>query len=282
MAYSPIVWVYRDPLTIQKLQQGEDNNVWTSEHRIIGCNVDVTGSDTANIAGGRVEIAGKWLKRDTNDGTTGLSLTAAEASSWFSASGGEGSATGWYIVAFNDSGSSFICKYRLSAPAYSDTSSGTGIGEKIYDKTGTTWMRYIGFVSNDDTNNYIKQSTYGDWVTYLQVLTAASTTGNCFIAAGAATTATTASVSRLVPSWSRQCNITITTLGAGHHTYVFGGDEPIIEDPRQFFQSTSPVGGGYINFVRVSPLREVAYKVSANTSNIHIDGYSNAAIRGHA
>ena len=44
MAYSEVGWNYKDPITVQKQQQMADNSVWTSEHRMVGCITNSTGS----------------------------------------------------------------------------------------------------------------------------------------------------------------------------------------------------------------------------------------------
>ena len=132
MAYSDVSWAYKDPITVQKMTQMADNTIWTSEHYIQGCELSVTGTATVDIAGGRLEIDGNWLLRDTNDGTTGLSLTATDNNDWEEGATQEANATCMYVVAYNDSGNSFTCRFRLSAPAYSNTSSKTGTGPKRY------------------------------------------------------------------------------------------------------------------------------------------------------
>ena len=76
--YSSATWNYKDAGDIVKLQQVHDNAIYLSEHRIFGCEADVTGSDTAIIQGGRMEINGTWLYRTGTD-TSGLALTASEA-----------------------------------------------------------------------------------------------------------------------------------------------------------------------------------------------------------
>ena len=163
MAYSEIVWAYRDAITIQKQQQVADNTVFTSEHRKIGAELDITGSSTVTVQGGKMEIAGKWLERTVNL----TALTAENNADWEEGTSQEGvSATSWYVVAFNDSGASFNVKFRGSGPAYSDTNSATANGIKLYDKTGTTWYRYIGFISNNTATEIRKTIQTNNKITY--------------------------------------------------------------------------------------------------------------------
>lgn len=164
MAYSDVVWNYKDPLTTQKLNQMDDNSVFCAEHRIFGCTPDITGTSTVKISPGRMEIDGKWLVR--SDFCT--ALTADNNACWEEGANAEGSSTGWYIVAWNDSGESFNVKFRASGPAYSDTLSGTASGPKVYDKTGTTWYRYIVYLYNNENQalQKIKMSDDG-WFQYI-------------------------------------------------------------------------------------------------------------------
>ena len=158
MAYSDINWVYKDPLTIQRLNQMDDNAVWTSEHRVWGLHLAFTGTATVEVEGGRVEVNGKWLIQ-----TATASLTASTNGAWEEGTEQEGgvSATAWYVVAFNSAGSDFDVLFRASAPAYSDTFSGTATGPKIYDITGGVWYRYVGKVVNNSAGNIQSVETFG-------------------------------------------------------------------------------------------------------------------------
>lgn len=167
MPYSDISWAYKDPLTIQNLNQMDDNSVWTSEHRIVGCELATTGTSTVEIMPGRLEIAGLWLQETT---TANLVLTAENNAHWEGANG-ELSSTSMYIVAYNSAGSTFSVKFRASGPAYSDTASATA-GFKRYDKTGTTWYRYIGAVWNNSGSAITPQRQRGNKTFLYQLNTA--------------------------------------------------------------------------------------------------------------
>ena len=148
MSYSKVSWNYKDPNTTQKLGQMTDNSVWTSEHSIFGCQMDITGTASVQMQPGVMAIGENWL-RETGvaDITT---LTADNAAHWEDGNG-EGSATAWWVVAFQ-SGNGWNVLFRQSGPAYSDTNSSTANGIKIYDKTGSTWYRYIAQVWNNSGN----------------------------------------------------------------------------------------------------------------------------------
>ena len=125
-----------------------DNSVWTSEQSIFGCQMTVSSTDTVQIYPGLMAIGDQWV-RETGvaDITT---LTASNAAHWEDGNG-EGSSSAWWVVAFQ-SGNGFNVLFRQSAPAYSDTNSSTANGAKIYDKTGSTWFRYLGMVYNNTAN----------------------------------------------------------------------------------------------------------------------------------
>ena len=148
MGYSDLTWSYKDPTTSQKLNQMSDNSVWTSEQSIFGCQMTVSSTDTVQIYPGLMAIGDQWV-RETGvaDITT---LTASNAAHWEDGNG-EGSSSAWWVVAFQ-SGNGFNVLFRQSAPAYSDTNSSTANGAKIYDKTGSTWYRYLGMVYNNTAN----------------------------------------------------------------------------------------------------------------------------------
>lgn len=146
MPYNVVSWVYKDPLTIQKLSQGEENNVWTNEHGRFGCQMDITGTSIVQIYDGRISLNGNWLVENSSALTRLIASTTAH---WEENTALEGaSATSFHVVAFA-SANGFNVKFRSSAPAYSDTSSGTSTGPKIYDKTGSTWFRYIARIVNN-------------------------------------------------------------------------------------------------------------------------------------
>ena len=170
MAYSPITWGYKDPGDSAKLQQGVDNSIWTSEHRIWGLEVVTTGSCTVVVQPGRIEIGGKWLYTTTTGVLTGDNMTHWEGSTGWA----EGSSTAFYVVAYNSAGNDFDCKFRMSGPAYSDTSSGTSTGPKIYDKTSSDsiWYRYIGFASNNSACNFRTSEIVKDTCYYPEEATA--------------------------------------------------------------------------------------------------------------
>ena len=141
MAYSPVTWAYRDATTVQKMTQMENNNVWTSERGIFGCQIDVSAGNTCIVAQGKMELGGMWLYR--NSAIT--SLNASATGDWEeNTTVALLSSTSFYVVAYNDADNSFNVKFRASGPAYSDTSSATSVFPRLYDKTGSTWFRYIG------------------------------------------------------------------------------------------------------------------------------------------
>ncbi len=147
MAYSDVSWAYKDPATIQKLNQMEENSVRTSDHIVFGCLLDLTGTSTINVGGGNVSLDGIWLSRTSNL----TALTAETNSDWEEGTSQEntsGTAQSFYVVAFNDSGNSFNVKLRASAAAYTNTASGTSTGARLYDKTGTVWYRYLAVIRN--------------------------------------------------------------------------------------------------------------------------------------
>lgn len=143
MPYASATWNYKDPITTQKMGQMNDNSVWTSEHNIYGAGMDITGNTTVQIGGGAMAIGNAWLREDVEYLTA---LTADNATHW-EGGNGYGSSTAWWVVAFG-SGVGFNVLFRQSAPAYSDTNSATSTGPKLYDKTGSTWYRYIATVVN--------------------------------------------------------------------------------------------------------------------------------------
>ena len=145
--YDPVSWAYKNPITTQKVTQMIDNSVLVNEHGIFGCNMHTTGANTVEIFGGRMAIGNAWLVENAQV----ASLTAENNAHWEEGATQEGSATAMYVVAYQ-SGNGFNCKFRASAPAYSDTSSGTATGPRLYDKTGSTWYRYIGMAWNNSAN----------------------------------------------------------------------------------------------------------------------------------
>lgn len=218
MSYSKINWAYLTPQTADRFNQMEENSVRLAEHKIVGCEVDITGNDTAIVAGGRLELNGDWLYRDGLT-TTGMALTASEASAWYSASGGYiATSTAWYIVAYKDSGNSFSCKYRLSAPAYSDTLSGTSTGPKRYDKTGTTWLRYIGEVRNYSGGTFIHYKQMNDEIQYLN----AHATALAYTL-GATSTLTEISLVNQISPMTRAYRLTCSRAGGGAISMSYWG-----------------------------------------------------------
>jgi len=162
MSYDPVAWSYKDAITSSKLQQMDNNNVWMSEHRIWGGEISMTGTSTVEVHPLRLEIGGTYLMEDT---TANLVLTAENNAHWREGATQEGSATAWYVYAYN-SASTVAVKFGASAPAYSDTSSGTALGIKMYDKSGSTWFRCIGAVLNDSGNAFAKYTQVGNEISY--------------------------------------------------------------------------------------------------------------------
>lgn len=181
-----------------------ENSVWTSEHRVIGCEIDITGTAIAQIKGGKLELDGKWLTRDGST-TTGLILSATANAAWEEGTSQEGSATAWYVVAYNDSGNSFSLKFRNSAPAYSDTSSGTSTGPKQYDKTGTIWYKYLGGVLANSAHALVRYTQQGENVLYEDVAEQVGGGQNdiLLLTTGSASTFTAASVGPTIPMLSK-------------------------------------------------------------------------------
>jgi len=140
MNYVPTTWAYRDPITISKLNQMDNNNVWTAERRIFGCQIDVSAANTAFVAQGKMEFGGMWLYRNSAISAIHPSVVG----DWEEGVNLLGTSTAFYAVAYNDSGNSFDVKFRNSGPAYSDTNSATAFFPRLYDKTGSVWYRYIG------------------------------------------------------------------------------------------------------------------------------------------
>ncbi len=165
MPYSEVSFVYKDPLTIQKLNQMDDNSVFTSEHKIIGGEVSITGTSTVEVSPLRVEIEGKWLLETT---TANLVLTAENNAHWREGTTQEATSTAFYVYAYN-SNSTVAIKFGLSAPAYTDTNSSTSLGVKMYDKSGSVWFRCIGSVWNDtgaDAGDLRKYQQVGHRIQY--------------------------------------------------------------------------------------------------------------------
>jgi len=148
MPYSEVSWAYKDPATTQKLGQMAENPSWVNEHHICGLELDITGTSTVEIKPGRLSLEGKWISETA---TANLILTAETNAHWREGATQETSSTAWYVYAYNSS-SSIAIKFCLSAPAYSDTSSATSRGPKLYDKSGSTWFRGIAVVWNNSGN----------------------------------------------------------------------------------------------------------------------------------
>ena len=157
MSYVPTTWAYRDAITISKLNQMDNNNVWTAERRIFGCQIDVSAGNTCIVGMGKMEFGGAWLYR--NSAIT--SLNASATGDWEeNTSIGLASSTAFYVVAYNDSGNSWNVKFRASGPAYSDTSSATSVFPRLYDKTGSVWYRYIGILHTTTASAFIPTQCY--------------------------------------------------------------------------------------------------------------------------
>ena len=268
MPYSLVDWQYLTPQTADRFNQMESNAVFTSEHRIWGCEIETTGTSTITVLGGRIEIGGKWLSRVGSL----TALTAETNGDWVEGATQEASSTAMYIVAFNDSGSSFNVKFRLSGPAYSDTASGTSTGPKIYDKSGTTWYRYIGQVANDDDNAIVSQRQDGNYVTYDYV---ANNTGVRILNNTGTSTFTDLNTLHLVPPFSTICSFQInnggaqgtfetrrngTTVAAGlKNIIVAGGDNVIplvkLDGSGVVEYKASTVMSAYVAGYDISPLR---------------------------
>lgn len=170
MAYADVSWSYKSPLTVQQLNQMVDNSVWTSEHKIFGAAVEVLGtggSSTCCISPGRINIDNKWLSMAATSHvimTTTAHWVEEEVSANILT---ENSATGYYIVAYNDAANTFACKFRATPPVYTDTSSGTStLSQPQYDKSGSTWYRYLGFVHLGTGAALEKQRQQGIWCMY--------------------------------------------------------------------------------------------------------------------
>ena len=156
MPYSPVTWAYRDAITISKLNQIDNNNVWTAERRIFGCQLDASAANTCFVGMGKMEFGGMWLYRNSAISA----LHPSVAGDWEEGSNLLGTSTSIYIVAYNDSGNSFDVKFRNSGPAYSDTNDNVFALPKLYDKTGTTYFRYIGQISTTTASAIVNPVTY--------------------------------------------------------------------------------------------------------------------------
>ena len=156
MPYQETQWAFRDPLTVSKLTQMDDNSVWTAERRIFGCQIDVSAANTCLVAQGKMEFGGMWLYR--NSAIT--AIQPAAAGDWEGGASQLGTSTAHYVIAYNDSGQSFNIKFRNSGPAYSDTNSSTSIFPRLYDKTGSVWFRYIGILHTTTASAFIPTQCY--------------------------------------------------------------------------------------------------------------------------
>jgi len=270
MAYADVNWAYKDPIILSKMTQMSENSIWTSEHKIEGLELVCTSTDTVKINGGRIEIDGNWLWRNKSGANiTGLNLTAAEASAWYSNSGGEANLTAMYVVAFNDSGNSFICKFRTSAPAYSDTSSGTAIGGKRYDKSGTTWMRYIGCVWNEATGTIVKQDQRGNEIVFDTNFNLNDTTATCptMIISNGNVGAWTTAVITMLPTLP---NI-LPCLQYSHgnvHAYFKPGNSPATLG---FYSPNWSVVGNF--YLPANASKEIAYNDGGGSLDVFLHGY---------
>ena len=158
MPYSEVTWSYRDPITVSKLTQMDDNSVWTAERSIFGCDIDITsGANTAIVGMGKMEFGGVWRYR--NSAITAIHPNAA--GDWE-----EGntdaflSSTTFYVVATEDTGASFNVKFRASGPAYSDTDDTVFARPLLYDKTGAVYFRYIGICHTNTASAFIPTNCY--------------------------------------------------------------------------------------------------------------------------
>jgi len=281
MSYSSGSWAYKNPITTQKLNQMIENTVRVSRNRIIGCEISTTGSATVEISPGVMEFGGSWLSETT---TANLVLSAENNAHWREGTTQEATSTSWYVYAYNSAGNSFSIKFGLSAPAYSDTASATANGPILYDKSGSTWFRAIGFVANDsgaDNGSLFQIFQEGEQVYYETGLAELSMyNGNPDV------NWADVDCSRYVPTLCKEIvlnvNVTVTTIdglllrkdglsgtAAGSANVKIGAHST----EGIFTNAKVPVGDGVIGNIGTIEVREqTAGRISNAT--LHILGYT--------
>ena len=276
MGYSLVSWAYKDPITIQKLTQMAENSIWTSEHRIFGCEINTIDTKTINVCGGSMDIDGKWLTR-----TSGVTLDVSATASWESVTGQQiapvTTSTSIYVVAYNSAGGDWDVKFRSSGPAYTNSDEQVITGcPLLYDKTGSTYFRYIGQVVANSAGTLKQQHQRGSWVSYADAGSgsAAYTCDGLILTQTTVAGWVTASVGvggKLIPPWCRMIQV-VNWINGGGYIYYRAPEASL---------SGAGSNAAYVNIqgtyerVPVNASRELCYRASS-TFELYIGGYDNS------
>ena len=149
MSYSPVTWTYKDALTSQKLQQGVDNAVWTSQHNIQGFELVYADANHLHVNPGVLEIGGVWISK-----TAITEITKATDAEWWDGVEDMYGTDGWCYIGVNISGE--IRFLGDNPPNKADTNGNTD-GVQRYWFDGAAYWRVIGAVyieADDETIKY--------------------------------------------------------------------------------------------------------------------------------
>jgi hypothetical protein len=255
VSYSTIAWAYKDPLTVQKMGQINDNLLACMRNKVMGCEMRTTGTSTVIVSPGFIELNGEWLSM-----TTTATLTAENAASW--QTGSEAASTALYIVAYKTGTVNFDICFRASGPQYTNTTSGTA-GVNIYDNaTGSTWVRYLGLVPNDTASSFesgINNASEGDFGHVL----------------GTWQQATTSSIMPATNTvYQATCDMYICSMGLGADSeYMYFATDGTTTPKNRAAQLGSAAGMGTVQgFVKRGHYWKLTDVTASNTSFMKISG----------
>ena len=191
MAYSKVNWQYKDPTTVQKLNQMEDNSVEVTEHRIAGFELVYNDTTKVDVNPGVIEVDAVHISK-----TAVTTLTLATAADWWdgatdSYSGG----LGWNYIGVDSSGN---IKFLGENPPDKADTIGNTAGVLRYWFDSSLYWRVIGAV-RVETDDTIASKFYqqGSWIFYDD-----ARADNAVLVDGSATTWTDVDCSSFVPSFA--------------------------------------------------------------------------------